>query len=121
MAEFARTITGINNGNTETELSLRLKELVQAVSDTGKKGALLLKLLVERNKKNARLIEITAEVKTNIPAPPAPTAAFFLHNDRLIALEDTQLDLPFERRIQSGPVEVEPQPAESAGFREVEN
>jgi hypothetical protein len=105
MAEFAHTITGLNNGQTETELSLRLKELVSAVSDTGKKGSLTLKLTVERNKKNAKLIEVTAEVAAKIPMPPPPSAAFLLHAGELIALEDTQMRLPLvdTRQIEAGP------------------
>jgi len=109
LSEFTSTISGINQGHTETELSLRLKELVSAVSETGKKGKLVLTLVIERNKKNERLMEVTAEVKASIPTPPPPSAAFLLHAGELIALEDTQMRLPLERQIDA-PQDLETKP-----------
>ena len=121
MAEFSSTIIGLNGGSTETELSLDFKRLVAAVSDTGKKGTLTLKLTVERNKKNAKLIEITAEVNSKVPAPPPPSAAFLMHQGELIALEDTQMRLPLDRQIDGPVVEVQPaRRIEAPGFTQVE-
>ena len=94
MAEFSKTLNAINQGATETDASLRLKELVAAVAETGKKGSITLKLTIEQNKKNKRLIEVTAEVKAMIPAPPPPTATYLVRDGVMLALEDTQMDLP---------------------------
>jgi hypothetical protein len=121
MAEFASTITNLNNGSTETELSLAFKSLVAAVSDTGRKGTLTLKLTVEQNKKNAKLIEIAAEVSCKPPQPKPQAAAFLLHQGELIALEDTQMRLPLERQIDGPVVEVQPaRQIQSPGFTQIE-
>jgi hypothetical protein len=121
MAEFSSTISQLNNGTTETKLSLNFKELVAAVSDTGKKGTLTLKLTVEQNKKNAKLIEITAEVTSKVPAPPPQAAAFLMHQGELIALEDTQMRLPLDRQIDGPVVEVQSaRRIEAPGFTQVE-
>jgi hypothetical protein len=121
MAEFSSTITNLNNGTTETELSLDFKALVAAVNETGKKGTLSLKLTVEQNKKNAKLMEITAEVSCKLPTPKPQAAAFLLHQGELIALEDNQMRLPLERQLDGPVVEVQSaRRIEAPGFTQVE-
>jgi hypothetical protein len=117
MAEFTTTINGLSGGRVETELSMKLKELIEAVRDTGKKGSITLKLTVEQNKKNEKLIEISDEVTAKIPQPRRNASSFVLHEDQLILLEDTQLKLNL-RQIEGPVVEVEPATA-PAGFQEV--
>jgi len=98
MSQFTDTIQGLNSGETETELSLKFKALVDAVRDTGKKGSITLKLTVEQNKRDRRLYELTAEVKSTVPQAPPQAAAYFMpdgydtlmplgHDPRQLALE----------------------------------
>ena len=93
MAEFTNTLVSLNRGQVETELSLRLKDVVAAVRDTGKTGKLTFTLEVAKDKNDERLIRLSTDLKVKIPEPSRPANHFYIRDNRLISLDDAQMRL----------------------------
>lgn len=97
MAEFSNTISALNEGQVETDLSIALKELVVAVRDTGKGGKIVFTIDIAKDRQDPRLIRILTDIKVKKPEPPRKGETFYLGNNgnTLISLDDTQIQLPF--------------------------
>jgi hypothetical protein len=99
MAEFTRTLAALNQGRIETDLSMSLKELVAAVRDTGKSGKITVTIEVAKDKTDARLIRISPDVKVKMPEVKPPANHFYLRENRLISIEDSQQQLDLGQPI----------------------
>lgn len=77
---FADFLREHNRGRTHDELSEKLREVVAAVTDTGKAGALTLVLKVTQQKKTL-MLEISDDVKTRVPQHSRPASLWFIDKD----------------------------------------
>lgn len=74
---FADFLADLNHGAVEDKASAELAELVTAVRTHGRKGTLLLKFTVEPLKGNDTVVQVTADLDTRPPRPPAGAAMFY--------------------------------------------
>jgi hypothetical protein len=82
-AEFAAFLVGHLNGRVHTALSEELHELLQAVATHGKKGALVIKVLVEPSKGHVEGDPLAISVESDLKAPKStpPAAIYFVDDD----------------------------------------
>ncbi|MEU6279773.1 hypothetical protein [Streptomyces sp. NPDC047028] len=82
-AEFAAFLVGHLNGRIHTALSEELHELLQAVSTHGKKGSLVIKVLVEPSKGHVEGDPLAISVESDLKAPKStpPAAIYFVDDD----------------------------------------
>ena len=84
MKSFTLLLNELNDGSTQAALTADLKELLQAVQNTGRAGSITLKLKVAPTIKGNGYVDkvtITAERKLELPKPEQPTDFFFLTDD----------------------------------------
>lgn len=84
MKAFSLFLVDLNDGHTHTGLSADLAELLQTVKNTGRSGALTLKIKVASASKGGREVDkvtITAERKLELPKPEAPSDFFWLTDE----------------------------------------
>ena len=72
---FIQTLPHMHGGATASDLASKLKELVAAVGQTGKKGELSLKISLKPA--GGGKVELMAEVKGKIPQPSLQESIFF--------------------------------------------
>ncbi|HZF92033.1 hypothetical protein [Streptomyces sp.] len=82
-AEFAAFLVGHLNGRVHHALSEELHELLQAVSTHGKKGQLVIKVLVEPSKGHVEGDPLAISVESDLKAPKStpPAAIYFVDDD----------------------------------------
>lgn len=82
-AEFAAFLVGHLNGRVHQALSGELHELLQAVSAHGKKGQLVIKVLVEPSKGHVEGDPLAISVESELKAPKStpPAAIYFVDDD----------------------------------------
>lgn len=82
-AEFAAFLVGHLNGRVHQSLSSELHELLQAVSAHGKKGQLVIKVLVEPSKGHVEGDPLAISVESELKAPKStpPAAIYFVDDD----------------------------------------
>lgn len=85
MKAFASLLIDLNDGSTHSALTADFEELLRQVQATGRGGALKLALKVTPITKNSGggvdKINITAEIKVELPKPPQPTDFFWLDDN----------------------------------------
>ncbi len=95
---FAAVLQEIDHGHVHTNLSAALRDLVDAVKDTGKKGTLGLTITVKPIKPGqVDILDIVADVKLDAPKPTPPSTMFFTDRTGNLTREDPngqQLQLP---------------------------
>lgn len=92
---FNRTIQDIRDGQLLALLSDKLAEVVEAVAEHGKAGAISLTLKVKPNGEGA--VTITSEVKAKSPEPTVGDAIFFVDdNGNLLRRNPRQADIEDE-------------------------
>ncbi|MCW5981970.1 MAG: hypothetical protein KIT09_28050 [Bryobacteraceae bacterium] len=93
---FQETILQIQNGTTAAELSEALRNVVAAVRETGKAGALTLTLkVVPASKGAADVLMIEAAVKAKLPERDRGRTVFYATEDnRLVRNDPKQQTLP---------------------------
>ncbi|NUS86347.1 MAG: hypothetical protein HOY75_27400 [Streptomyces sp.] len=80
--EFAAFLVSHLNGRVHKAVSDELHELLQAVSTHGKKGQLVLKVLVEPSKGHVEGDPLAISVETDLKAPKStPPAAIYFVDD----------------------------------------
>lgn len=101
-SDFATTIIGLRNGAVVAELGDRLRDVVRAVKESEKNGALTLTLKVSpaaRGKGGADVVVIEADVKTKIPQPDLGKSMFFTDDEyNLLRSDPRQLNIQLEER-----------------------
>lgn len=74
---FADVLQDIDRGKFHIEVSEALHELTSHVEDTRKGGELVVVFKVAPMKKNADVLEVTADVRTKLPRNERKAAIFF--------------------------------------------
>ena len=78
--EFATILLNLSNGDSHRELTENLRELVQAVQDTGKPGTLTYTIKVKPNDLNANAVAVMDEIKLKKPEYDREKSLFFTDN-----------------------------------------
>jgi hypothetical protein len=96
-ADIAAFIAAHLNGRTAEEISGEFHQLLDAVRAHGKKGQLVITLVVEppTNGVDNAPLPIGIESAVKAPKPTQPKSLYFLDNDGLPVREDPR-QLPFE-------------------------
>lgn len=90
--DFADLIKEFAHGSTNKMATQRLREIVQACRETGKKGAIKITLGINVA---AGIVEIKASISTTKPEPALPGACYYATNEGGLVDEDPrQLKLP---------------------------
>ncbi|MFF7452148.1 MULTISPECIES: hypothetical protein [unclassified Streptomyces] len=77
-AEFAAFLVGHLNGRVHQDLSAEMHELLQAVAAHGKKGSLVIKVLVEPSKGHVEGDPLSISVESELKAPKSvPPASIY--------------------------------------------
>lgn len=97
---FSDVLADMGRGQTAEELTSRLSEVVQAVSETGKVGGLTLNVKVKPNGDGS--VIITDEIKSKVPEGTRPDTLFFTTSDGSLLRTD-----PKQEEMFSGPKAVE--------------
>ncbi len=77
MRPFTDVLRDHRNGKLVAELSERLATVVQSVEETGKPGAITLKLTIKPNKGEEGAFTVTPAISVSRPENDLPTALFF--------------------------------------------
>jgi hypothetical protein len=91
MSQFDQTLIGLRNGAVIQSLNKDLTELVAAVRDTEKAGALVLKVKVApaaKGKGGADMVVIEADVKVNLPKPDLGKTFFFTDEEANLLVDN---------------------------------
>lgn len=82
-AEFAAFLVQHLNGRVHTAVSEELHQLLNAVSTHGKKGSLVIKVLVEPSKGHVEGDPLAISIETDLKAPKStpPAAIYFVDDD----------------------------------------
>lgn len=98
---FAAFLQQARRGGLHTECSDALADLVQACTETGKKGTMTVKLTVDP-RGDGVTVDVTDDVQIKAPKAPAPPSIFY-HDDRggLHRRDPRQDELPL-RGVQGG-------------------
>jgi hypothetical protein len=99
-AEFAAFLIGHLNGRVHHTLTEEMHELLQAVATHGKKGALVIKLLVEPSKGHVEGDPLAISVESELKAPKStpPAAIYFVDDDGNPTRNDPRQTAAFDVR-----------------------
>ena len=92
---FADFIREHGHGRTHDELSEGMRDLIQKVKDTGRKGSVTLKITAEPMKKDDRMVVVSDSLKLRLPEHDRPAAVWFVDRDGNLARNDPD-QLAFE-------------------------
>lgn len=83
VGEFAAFLVGHLNGRVHHAISQEMHELLQAVAAHGKKGSLVIKVLVDPSKGHVEGDPLAISVETDLKAPKStpPAAIYFVDDD----------------------------------------
>lgn len=100
MKAFVETLKEIRDGELTGELSAKLQELVAAVTETEKQGALTIKLTLKHTKK-AGILLLEDDIKLVLPEPDRDTSTVFFATDEndLTRRDPRQPSLPGVRGV----------------------
>lgn len=89
-------------GEVDTELTHHLRELIEAVQETGKPGTLTLTLKVSR--KGERQVNVIEDVKTKVPVHDRSESIYFVDQQLNLQREDPRQGVltPFKRDTVAG-------------------
>lgn len=87
---FAAWLCQLGGGKTETELTDNLRELVQRVEETGKKGSLQLTISVQPLKANPDLVVVHDEIKLRKPEHDRKPSTFWQQDGALLRNDPNQ-------------------------------
>lgn len=85
---FPEVLAQLRKGAAVDEFTAALAELVQAVTYTGKKGTLTLKLNVSPSKTDDSAVEVVDDLKVTVPKPPQKTSLFFADDSGSLTRHD---------------------------------
>ena len=108
---FSQQLAYINKGTLDAELTEALAEVIKAVRETGKKGALTLTLNCSMlNTRDENTMKVTPKVTRNIPELDRADTIMFSNADGDLLRDDpaqTQLDLKvIEQPTQPAPIKL---------------
>jgi len=107
---FTETLREVRDGDLVTELSEKVKQLVEAVRGTQKAGKLVLTLTLKPMKKGLDMLMLEDDIKLALPEPERETSTFMFatSENELTRRDPRQPELPGVR----GVVASMPAPAE---------
>lgn len=92
---FAAFLQEQSGGRSHDELSDGLRELVERVQDTGKKGSIAYKVSVEAMKGDMTALVISDEIKLTLPEHDRAASVFFADEHHNLTRHDPrQIQLP---------------------------
>lgn len=99
---FADFIAEFGKGATNRVASERMREVIKACSETGRKGAITIKLEMGSV---GGIAEVRAKISVTKPEPALPGGVYFTKDDGSLVEEDPrQLKLPVAKVIDIAPV-----------------
>lgn len=98
---FAATLQAIQRGAVLQEASIGLKEVVEAVIETGRKGKLTLVIDIEPVKGNSDALNVSGKVTTSLPSIPA-ASVFFADGGNLVRDDPRQAPIVDLRELNPG-------------------
>lgn len=101
--EFAAFLLEQASGKTHDELTDGLRDLVNKVTDTGKKGSLTLIVTVEPMKNDETILVVSDEIRLKLPEHDRKASIFWADKDGSLLRND-----PNQRSIFDPPEPVEP-------------
>lgn len=85
---FADWLREQSGGKTHAELSESLRDLVSRVQDTGKKGTLVLSIVVEPMKGDSDVLVLTDNITLKLPEFPRASSIYYADEDHNLRRED---------------------------------
>lgn len=105
---FADFLREHNKGKSHAELSEAMQTLVNKVTDTGKKGSLVYKVVIEPMKGDRGVISVTDDIDIRLPQHDRSGSLFFADKDgNLVRNDPNQEQFEFIREVT---VELEADP-----------
>lgn len=80
----------LRRGKAKNDMTEKFHELITAVQDTGKKGELIIKLVVEPLKNDKTQVDVTDVIAVKVPTRSLPSSRFFLTDDGNLTRDDPQ-------------------------------
>ncbi len=80
----------LRRGRMKHDLTERLHEVVQGVTNTGKKGKLVIELTIEPLKNDKTQVDVTDVITTKVPTLSLPSSRFFVTDDANLTRDDPQ-------------------------------
>jgi len=106
--EFAAFLLDQSAGKTHAELSENLRDLVNRVTDTGKKGSLTLTVTVAPMKDDVSVLVVTDEIKLKLPEHDRKASIFWPDADGNLTRQDPNQRSFFDDLQDVPPVGVNP-------------
>lgn len=109
---FSAVLSQLRRGQTEADLTDALREVVQRVRETRKKGSVTLKITVQPQSKGDDVVLILSDdVKANLPVAERGSSIFYANEDNSLVRNDPRQG---ELRFEVLPGTAAPQPQAKA-------
>jgi hypothetical protein len=86
--DFSKFLEEFGHGATNKQASDRLRKLVKACQETGRKGNLVLRIEVAAGAGPGALAELRASIKTTEPQPNLPGDTYYVTEDGALVTDD---------------------------------
>lgn len=96
MIPFEITFSQLRAGSASREATEAIRQVVEAVLDTGKPGKMTIELTVKpnaRNKREVEAVKIIDKIKVKLPEEPAESIMFVNSNHELTLNNQRQVDM----------------------------
>lgn len=80
----------LRRGRMKNDLTNALHEVVAGVTNTGKKGKLVIELTIEPLKNDKTQVDVTDVIVTKVPQLSLPSSRFFVTDDQNLSRDDPQ-------------------------------
>lgn len=101
---FAAWLQEQARGKSHTELSIALHDLVAKVRETGKKGTLVFKVIVEPLDKEMTALKVSDDIDLRLPQHDRPTSIAYVDRAGNLTRKDpAQLELPVLKSLDDPP------------------
>lgn len=101
--EFAAVLLEVNGGASHHELSEALRDLVRAVTATGRKGSITYTLTLEPLKRRTDTLVVTDAVTVKAPQPDRTSSVFYTDDDGRLVREDPNQPALFGQVVDPTP------------------
>lgn len=88
MRPFARTLSELQRGIVADDAATALAEVTKAVQEVGKKGKVTLTITVSPYKGNPDIVNVSGQVKADIPVADPPASVFYPDPDGNLSRSD---------------------------------
>jgi hypothetical protein len=84
----------LRRGKAKHDMTKALNDVIAGVQNTGKKGELVIKLVVEPVKNDNTQVDVTDQIVTKVPTLSKAPSRFYMTDDHNLTRTDPQ-DVPF--------------------------